>query len=122
MELDKELFQSLTGSGAMRFDTAGDERRRSSRVPVSLRGTLIPMNDGSVGKPVQVKLREMSLTGLSLVVTGETSVTGEIPVTALFVMILPLRNGGQVRLLYERVRHQQQQGATVIGARLLRQL
>jgi hypothetical protein len=116
LELSKELFEELTRADGVRSDANGDERRRHTRVPVTIRATLVPMAENGPGAPIQIKVREMSVSGMSFMSSGD------VPVTGLFAAAIPTRKGSMVRLLCEAVRWQRGTGALVTGAKFVRLL
>lgn len=65
--LPTSYFERITSTFRVKTFTGSRERRRGLRIDVRMKALLFPIQDGVLTAPQQVKIREMSPTGASLI-------------------------------------------------------
>ena len=89
------------------------EKRRTQRMKRDGGLTIIPCSRGILGKPLQSRLKDVSVTGLGLVMSQR------LEAKCQFIIELPQPDGQVKSLLYEVVRSESSGGLTSIGAQLV---
>lgn len=72
--LPQAIFEALVKCDSVRMDRGkGSERRGDGRVRMSTRVQVIPMSDHLAGKPTAVQVRDISHTGIGLLLNTKVS-------------------------------------------------
>lgn len=76
--LSESLLERMTNAGSVRSFGASNNRRGDVRVPVSIRAEGMPVEHDRIGAVTSVRIRDLSLTGVGLMVPARTRLTPEI--------------------------------------------
>lgn len=121
MEIEPDDWIAITGCGVVRSAAPADERRRAVRVPLGKTAAVYRLSGGTIGgavvSRVRARIREVSVTGVGLVLTSAPQLTpGEV-----LVVGLPRRRSTPLWVFVAAVRESSQSmGVRAVGARFER--
>lgn len=112
MKLSAEQFLELAASFGLTRPGRGHERRRAGRVELDATATCSLIEDGLVGEPRSVQVRDFSPRGLGLVFPEK------LPPGSQFLLTLSRKSGGNVHILCTVVQCRPCKKGFVVGAEL----
>ena len=74
MELSQSLFEQIIQCAGVRANDSSRERRQSRRFPFSHRITVVSFRDGVAGPTAMVRARDLSRTGIGLLLTHKPAI------------------------------------------------
>ena len=100
MELSPEIYDQIAGCAGMHGEKKGQERRKSRRIPLARRTTVMPLHGGALAPAITVRLRDVSQTGVGLLQPNN------VEVGSTFFIELPRRDEQPIwaRVVVTRVR------------------
>lgn len=75
--LPRKVFENLTRARDLRVERRSGERRAAARVPIRLVASVHRLEGGKLSAPTQVRIKDISATGISFITTGSTRIPGE---------------------------------------------
>lgn len=75
--LSSEVVERLVSSRGLRFGTPNVERRKHVRYPLRTSAQLRTLIDGKLSEPTRVSLRDISLSGIGLVIPATLTLSSE---------------------------------------------
>jgi hypothetical protein len=71
--LPATYLERLTQAMGVRMDRRASERRKASRIPASFRPEVFPVQSDRIEKPYQLRARDISASGVGIILTKELS-------------------------------------------------
>jgi len=117
MQLTEDILREITGCSPEHIESSDDDQRKQNRVPLSIRASAMRIGISGNGRPISIRIREISATGLSFV-SAQALLEGEE-----FVLAVPRQRAKPLLLVCLGVRCQAMDGGIfVVGATFERML